>query len=138
VRNKPFKQRNEEPVSDIMKKLTNLTAQTRLATRPSLGNVEGYEPSPYELKLLDNGLRSYFGDSATGDETLITDCDRIIGDGEGSYPSTLPRLGLVASLVCAVRFVNFFIKRRLHQIYRYCHIIVLWIRVTGAGKQFIR
>jgi hypothetical protein len=46
VRNKPFKQRNEEPVSDIMKKLTNLTAQTRLATRPSLGNVEGYEPSP--------------------------------------------------------------------------------------------
>ena len=46
VRNKPFKQRNEEPVSDIMKKLTNLTAQTRLATRPSLGNVEGYESSP--------------------------------------------------------------------------------------------
>ena len=46
VRNKPFKQRNEEPVSDIMKKLTNLTAQTRLATRPSLGNIEGYEPSP--------------------------------------------------------------------------------------------
>ena len=46
MRNKPFKQRNEEPVSDIMKKLTNLTAQTRLATRPSLGNVEGYEPSP--------------------------------------------------------------------------------------------
>jgi hypothetical protein len=46
VRNKPFKRRNEEPVSDIMKKLTNLTAQTRLATRPSLGNIEGYEPSP--------------------------------------------------------------------------------------------
>lgn len=45
-RNKPFKQRSEEPVSDLMKKLTNLTAQTRLATRPSLGNVEGYEPSP--------------------------------------------------------------------------------------------
>jgi len=35
---------------------------------------------------------------------------RIIGDGEGSYPSTLPRLGLVASLVCAVIFVNFFIR----------------------------
>lgn len=45
-RNKTAKQKSEEPVSDLMKKLNNLTAQTRLATRPSLGNVEGYEPAP--------------------------------------------------------------------------------------------
>lgn len=46
VRDQSLKQKSEEPVSDLMKKLTNLTAQTRLATRPSLGNGEGYEPSP--------------------------------------------------------------------------------------------
>lgn len=44
-RNNTSKQKSEEPVSDLMKKLNNLTAQTRLATRPSLGNVEGYMPA---------------------------------------------------------------------------------------------
>lgn len=39
------RQKSEEPASDLMKKLNNLTAQTRMATRPSLGNIEGYEPS---------------------------------------------------------------------------------------------
>lgn len=39
------KQKSEEPASDLMKKLNNLTAQTRMATRPSLGNIEGYDPS---------------------------------------------------------------------------------------------